>query len=276
LQVGNAGPTAVYKASELRMVYARRATEAPLLIAGFTEEQLKASTAEGGEQFYADDLEEAGEEEVSDVEEGEEEAAADAAAEGMGRGKRALSSSSGAAAAGDYSIPTGKRAYRRRTVVGGSPPPPPPPTPARSSSASPRPRRRRRSRVKEVVASDGKCYTLPLCVREKGKKLNLYVSLRAHRVDGDSLFTDPSAENAPLQRPYGRADITRENLLALRAVRDLVYRSPTVHPIIAADAFEIWENVHAAETPRPDDDTVVISGARTADGNFVPQEKVCV
>lgn len=217
--MGNAGPTAVYKASELRVVYARRATEAPLLIAGFTEEQLNASTAEGGEQFYADDLEEAGEEEVSDAEEGEEEAAADAVTEGMGRGKRALSSSSDAAAGrGDYSVPTGKRAYRRRTVVGGSPPPPPTPTPARSSSASPRPRKRRRSRVKEVVATDGKCYTLPLCVREKGKKLNLYVSLRAHRVDGDSLFTDPSAENAPLQRPYGRADITRENLLALRWV----------------------------------------------------------
>lgn len=63
---------------------------------------------------------------------------------------------------------------------------------------------------------------------------------------------------------------------AHRAVRDLVYRSPTVHPIIAADAFEIWENVHAAETPRPDDDTVVISGARTADGTSVPQETVCV
>ncbi|CAN0046898.1 unnamed protein product, partial [Ectocarpus sp. 12 AP-2014] len=274
-QVGNAGPTAVYKASELRMVYARRATEAPLLIAGFTEDQLNVSTAEGGEQFYADDLEEAGGEEVSDAEEGEEEASADAVAEVMGRGKRALSSSSDAAAGrGDNSIPTGKRAYRRRSAVGGSPPPTP--TPARSSSASPKPRRRRRSRVKEVVASDGKCYTLPLCVREKGKKLNLYVSLRAHRVDGDSLFTDPSAENAPLQRPYGRADITRENLLALRAVRDLVYRSPTVHPIIAADAFEIWENVHAAEIPRPDEDTVVISGARTADGNFVPQEKFTV
>lgn len=216
LQVGNTGPTAVYKASELRMVYARRATEAPLLIAGFTEEQLNA--AEGGEQFYADELEEEGEEEASDAEEDEAAAAADAVGEGMGRGKRALGSSSDAAAArgGDYSIPTGKRAYRRRSAFGGSPPPPP--TPARSSSASPRPRRRRRSRVKEVVASDGKCYTLPLCVREKGNKLNLYVSLRAHRVDGDSLFTDPSAENAPLQRPYGRADITRENLLALRWV----------------------------------------------------------
>ena len=70
--------------------------------------------------------------------------------------------------------------------------------------------------MKEVVASDGRRYSLPLCIREKGRRLQLYVSLRAHRVDGQLLYAEPSAECSPLQRPYGRADITKENLLALR------------------------------------------------------------
>ena len=58
-----------------------------------------------------------------------------------------------------------------------------------------------------------------------------------------------------------------------RAVRDVLYRNATLHPVIAADAFEIWENAHASKPRRPDGDVVVVTGAMTADG-VLPRGKV--
>lgn len=55
-----------------------------------------------------------------------------------------------------------------------------------------------------------------------------------------------------------------------------MYRNPRMHPIIAADAYEIWENVHGSDPPRhKDDDDVVVTGAMTSDG-ILPEGKVCV
>ena len=232
------GPSTVFKASRLRALYAKRFTEITALVATFSEEQLNTTTTPGGECFYEHELPEHG-----------------GGGGGGGSGGGCGSGGAGKAGAGAAGSGTAapKRAYRRRSSGGEGHPtgttgtaaaaaaaagngagartgagsgrrssscassaaaaaassrPSPPP------SSSPKPRRR--SQVKEVVASDGRRYTLPLCIREKGRKLQLYVSLRTHRVDGQSLYTEPSAEYSPLQRPYGRADITRENLLALR------------------------------------------------------------
>lgn len=53
----------------------------------------------------------------------------------------------------------------------------------------------------------------------------------------------------------------------------MVYRNATLHPVIAADAFEIWENARASKPRRPDKDVVVVTGALTADG-VLPRAKV--
>lgn len=52
-----------------------------------------------------------------------------------------------------------------------------------------------------------------------------------------------------------------------------MYRNATLHPVVAADVFEIWENVHASEPRRADKDVVVVTGALTADG-VLPRAKV--
>ncbi|CAN0185278.1 unnamed protein product [Pylaiella littoralis] len=269
----------VFKASELRAVFARRSTEAFSLIAEFTEEQLHATATPGREYFYERDLLKAGREETQVAGEGGASGGGGGGGDGIRRGKLPLDSSGSAAAAAATRT---KRAYRRRSTGpshsgsgsgGGGRAGAERPSlvnPSSSAASCPKPRR---TRVKAVVASDGKCYCLPLCIREKAQKLNLYVSLRTHRVNGDTLFTDPSSEGAPLQRPYGRAEITRENILGLRGVRDLVYRNPSMHPVIAADAFEIWENAHSSDPPKHgDDDDVVVAGAMTADG-VIPEGK---
>ncbi|CAN0453291.1 unnamed protein product [Hapterophycus canaliculatus] len=238
MQAWETGPAVVYKASELRGTFARRSTEGPGLIASFTEEQLSTTTTAGGEAFYEHELEGDGDGEGGDGGDGDgdggggdrswgkKKRSSDCGDGGGGGGGRGGGGKGGAGGAGSPAVP--KKTYKRRSSTGtgtgdnrggggggGFP------TSFSAGARSPcSPKTPRRSRVKKVVASDGKCYSLPLCIREKGLKLHLYVSLRAHRVDGDSLFTDPSAENAPLQRPYGRADITRENLLALRWVAE--------------------------------------------------------
>lgn len=52
----------------------------------------------------------------------------------------------------------------------------------------------------------------------------------------------------------------------------MVYRNPVVHPLVAASAFEEWENYHPREI-RPDGDVVTIAGAACENGE-VPEGKV--
>lgn len=73
----------------------------------------------------------------------------------------------------------------------------------------------RRRPLNDVLARDGVRYLLPLCIREKCGRINLYISVRRFLVDGTAI-TDSTSPYAPLQKPFGAAEITRENLLGLR------------------------------------------------------------
>lgn len=60
-----------------------------------------------------------------------------------------------------------------------------------------------------------------------------------------------------------------------RAMRDVLHRSKVLHPLMAAAAFEVWENLHKDDPSKPDDTLVTVTGLELPDGS-IPEAKVRV
>lgn len=76
-----------------------------------------------------------------------------------------------------------------------------------------------RKRISEIQSFDGTWYTLPRFVRVNKGRLGLIVSLNRYMVDGELLYSEGTPrKDTPLQKGFGWADITVDNVLVLRCV----------------------------------------------------------